>query len=485
MGTLKTPVAYSILALILAAGAALRFHALARPSLWDDEMSTLQMISSSRSRQTQRMRVFDFQPPLYFEQLRLWKRVVGAGLGRLRANSALWGTLSLAALFLLGLKLTRSHEAALLAAALAAFSPFHLAYSQELRSYAFAVFLCLLGFWILELWLEKDDGRLLAACLLVMIAELYTHYWGAFVFCAQVAYGWRRLGGPRRRVRWLLLSSCAAASLVFWVPVLLQQARIAHGLVVFWAFRPSPANLVRPMLAFMGLYFRFASSDFTLSLPLPMFAAIAAAYAVGFARGLKAAPLAARLWLPIGLGLPFLMSYWQPGLYVWYRYPVLMYPAFALWVAAGIWSLPARWMRSACAGLALLGASWGSGQYALGWEKANPKSVMAHVNELADARSVVVRPAYFGDLFGYYYAGKAPVFDADSFDSAAKREQLRGKGVVLVAFDVPDDPVTRAFLQEFGAPVPRRFPGHARLGVAVYRWRTLGLSGRLSSDARR
>ena len=58
---------------------------------------------------------------------------------------------------------------------------------------------------------------------------------------------------------------------------------------------------------------------------------------------------------------------------------------------------------------------WGCGQYALGWEKANPKSVAAYVSELAGDRSAVVRPAYFSELFAYYYTGKAPVFDQDAF----------------------------------------------------------------------
>src|SRR5690349_13915051 len=134
---------------ILFLGTALRFHALARQSLWDDEMSSLKMTSLSASQALEGLKGNDLHPPLYFLQLRIWKHLVGSSLAALRANSALWGSCSLWLLFLLAKRL-QGPSFGLLAVSLMTLAPFHLAYSQELRPYALAMVEGLLGWLILE-----------------------------------------------------------------------------------------------------------------------------------------------------------------------------------------------------------------------------------------------------------------------------------------------------------------------------------------------
>src|SRR3979411_460485 len=80
---------------ILLAGTFLRFHALDRQSLWDDEMSTIRTVSIPYSQVLNRFQTYEVHPPLYFLQMRLWRGLHMRSLVKLRANSALWGSLGL------------------------------------------------------------------------------------------------------------------------------------------------------------------------------------------------------------------------------------------------------------------------------------------------------------------------------------------------------------------------------------------------------
>jgi uncharacterized membrane protein len=459
---------YSCWVVVFLSGVFLRFHMLDQQSLWDDEMTTMKVISMPLSQELHYHRVYEIHPPLFFCQLRVWKRWVGGSLPTLRANSAVWGALSLVAFYGLALSFGMSPGGALSAMALLAFSPFHLAYSQELRPYALAIFLGVTGFWILEkLAKEPDHGWLWAPAFFLLVAELYTHYWGAFVACAQGVYGSRRLEG-RRRWRWVGLCAAAIFLFSFWLPVLWDQIHGVGDLTGFWTYAPSPLNLARTFAAFSGVYFRFASSDFLLPGPPVFRTAVGALYALALFWGVRRAPRAASLWLVLGLGLPFALSFWKPGLYLWYRYTSLIYPAFILCVVSGLVSIRPQWLGRLSLCFFLMAELWGCGYYLRGWEKANPKAVVAYVNDHLTSHTVVIRPAYFSDLFSYYYKGSAPVLDQHLQDSEDQRARFGGKDILLIAFDVPSDPVAEAFRAEFKTTAARDFPGFAHLGITVY-----------------
>ena len=116
----------------------------------------------------------------------------------------------------------------------------------------------------------------------------------------------------------------------------------------------------------------------------------------------------------------------------------------------------------------LVSQAWGSWTYFHKWQKANPKAVVQYIHWLKKPATVVVRPFYFADLFGFYDQGTTPAIDQHLLDNPAKRAALKGKDVLLVAFDVPSDPVADAFLAEFETLTARYFPGTANLGVTVY-----------------
>src|SRR5262249_19587646 len=106
--------------------------------------------------------------------------------------------------------------------------------------------------------------------------------------------------------------------------------------------------------------------------------------------------------------------------------------------------------------------------YFEGWQKANSKAVVQYVHWLKKSDTIVVRPSYYSDLFAFYDQGLTPTIDEHVFDSTPKRAALKGKNIILLAFDVPSDPVAEAFLQEVKPLSARYFPGTAHLGITVY-----------------
>jgi hypothetical protein len=476
---------YIPILLIFSLGTFLRFHALDRQSLWDDEMSTIHTISTPKPQLIQRFETYETHPPLYFLQLKLWRVMGFRSLVKLRANSALWGSLSLFLIYLLGRRYG-GENLGLLAAGFLALSPYHLAYSQEMRPYAMAIALALAGwlnlerivgaghrprpqsgFHIMPWTLISGRHGGLPLQVLLWTALLYTHYWGAFIVLAQVVYG---IYASRSALhRKAILASAAAAGLIFsfWLPILFDQLGVIDRLA-FWVSPFSVANLAKVFLAYTGLVFNMASGVFYLPARVWLIGLIGFSFAAALGMGLWRGPRAGLSWLLIGLGVPWLISYWKPTVFLWYRYPIHMLPAFVILVAAGLFAIKPRFLGVALVLVCLGSQAWGDWIYFHGWQKANPKAVVSYVHRLRQTNSLVVRPDYFGDLFQFYDQGTTPVIDEHVLDSPGKRAALHGRDVIFVAFDVPSDPIGDALLSEFKPASARYFPGAAHLGITVY-----------------
>jgi mannosyltransferase len=444
---------------LLLFGVYLRFHALERQSLWDDEMSTLQTISMPNGAILERFATYETHPPLYFLQLKVWRAMGLRSLVKLRANSAFWGSLSLILIYMVA-RLYGGETAGLLGLGLLSLSPFHLAYSQELRPYAMAMAISLGALFTLE----RRSWVLLG---FLWTALLYTHYWGAFVVLAQAVYGWTTARSENDKKA--VLASAGAAALLFapWLPILRAQLGVVNGLA-FWVPAFSVANLGKVFLAYAGLLFNMASWTFYLRTTIWVLVIIGIAFAGVFVKGIVSGPRAAIWWLAVGLGVPWLLSLWKPAIFVWYRYPILMLPAFAILVAAGLLGIKPRAIQILVTVMLLSSQIWGTWTYFHHWQKANPEAVVRYIHWLKKPATVVVRPSYFAALFGFYDQGTTPALDEHLMDSPTKRASLKGKDILLVAFDVPSDPVADAFLNEFETLTARYFPGTAHLGITVY-----------------
>ena len=440
----------------------------------------MQTIRTPLPQLLERHATYETHPPLYFLQLRAWAHIFGGSLAALRANSALVGTLTLIAFY----ALVRRYALGLFALAFMAFAPLPLAYSQEMRPYALAVFLAVCAAWSTERTVGAGHrarpqsesggssdvvGRHSGLPLQVFFwtALLYTHYWGAFVCAAQGVYALAAARTPdaRRRVIWAGVISVALFAC--WLPILHRQLH-AIGALSFWVDPPSVINLGKTVVAYTGVMFKVASSAFRMPGPLPILILIGACHLLLLGWGITAAPRLAVAWLALGLALPWALSYAMHGLYVWYRYPVLMWPAYALIVASGLRRL--RWpaLRGLLMGVLIGAEAVGLWRYFSGWQKANPKAVVAFVDAYAPLHPLVIRPAYFSFLYKYYDQGRTQPLDTDAFDSLAKRAALRGHVIFLLGFDDAPDPIRDAFLAEFHRIGQRRFPGFGHLGITVY-----------------
>jgi hypothetical protein len=304
------------------------------------------------------------------------------------------------------------------------------------------------------------------------VLQLYSHYWGGFIWAAQMAYAWIK-SRQKNQKRGILVALLLVAVLFgFWLPVFRDQLRNIKD-QGFWAPAPSPANLLKTFSAYCGVYFRFASSAFMLPLDRRILALIMILYLIMFGLGAGRRPAIAGIWLAVGLGVPFGLSYWKPPVYIWYRYPILMYPAFLLICAGGIMRIPSRAGRVVLVAWLVAIDGIGLRHYIADWDKANPQAVVSYISERAGGGDVIIRPNYFRDLFGYYFKadGRQSVVDEHLLDSGPARARLRGRRIWFVSFDVPRDEIRDALLQQFSVQSARVFPGHAHLGVTVYELR--------------
>ena len=199
------------LALVLLAGAALRFATLDSQSLWYDEAVTAQLLRMDLFGMLRAIPESESTPPLYYVLAWLWTHVFGTGEAGLRSLSALLGTATIAVAWALGRRLGGA-PAGLGAAALVAFNPMLVWFSQEARAYALLALLGALSalLWLRALECPPRSGRLLAWGAVGALA-LATHYYAVFLIAPQGL--WLALRSPGLRERAAALGLPLAAGL--------------------------------------------------------------------------------------------------------------------------------------------------------------------------------------------------------------------------------------------------------------------------------
>lgn len=155
-------------------------------------------------------------PPAYFAALALWMRVFGGGDFACRALSAVMGVLAIPVVYLMGRRLFRHADAALLAALFMTVSPAALYYSQEIRAYSMANLLALASSWLLLRAL--DEGNRVApwaAYAAASLALCWTFYFAALTLFAHAVY---LCAFDRRGLRpWLLAMAFVGVCYLPWL----------------------------------------------------------------------------------------------------------------------------------------------------------------------------------------------------------------------------------------------------------------------------
>jgi mannosyltransferase len=210
---------YVALAVLVAAGAALRFATLDLQSFWIDEGATVRLLRQDFDGMLDGIPVTEKTPPLYYLVAWLWTRPFGTGEVGVRSLSALVGTLTLPVVFAAGRRLV-SERAGLIATALAAFNPLLVWYSQEARAYALLVLLAALALLFFARAME-GERRALAWWPGASALALATHYFALFVVLPLAV--WLVHRGPDRRgaVRAVAGAGVAGAALL---PLAIDQS---------------------------------------------------------------------------------------------------------------------------------------------------------------------------------------------------------------------------------------------------------------------
>src|SRR2546421_5903433 len=217
----------------------------------------------------------ELTPPLYYVLAWPWAHVFGTHEAALRSLSALFGIAVVPVAYLVGRELV-SGGAGLVVAALVAFNPLLVWYSQEARPYSLLVLLAALSLLYFARAIRRRNPRDLWAWAAASALALLTHYFAVFLVAPEglwLLWVWR----PRR-------SALAAGALVAAVGVALiplaahERAKIGTGYIEGVSLRRRAIGVPEDFLT--GLVVKF---DATWEQQLDAFALAVAAVAVWLA----------------------------------------------------------------------------------------------------------------------------------------------------------------------------------------------------------
>ena len=159
-------------------------------------------------------------PPLFYLVSWAWATPFGTGEVGLRSLSALIGALTIPAAWLAGRELV-SARAGLVTAALVAFNPLLVWYSQEARSYAFLVLFATLALAFFARSARRPTPSSLGLWAASSALALLSHYFAIFLIAPQVVWLLASARAPRRTTA-LAVAGIAAVGLAL-LPVALAQ----------------------------------------------------------------------------------------------------------------------------------------------------------------------------------------------------------------------------------------------------------------------
>jgi mannosyltransferase len=204
--------------------AVLRFATLGVQSYHHDEVVTAsRILRAGFGHAMDAVGFSESTPPLYYALAWIWTQVTGTGEWGLRSLSAIAGVLTVPVAYFIGAEL-RGRRAGLWAAALVAFNPMLLWYSQEGRAYALlALFSALSLLWTIRA-ARSGRGRDFAWWGLFSGLALATHYFAVFPLVAEVLVLLRRRG----RASWGGMA-ILGAFVVAIAPLAVHQMSIGHA----------------------------------------------------------------------------------------------------------------------------------------------------------------------------------------------------------------------------------------------------------------
>jgi mannosyltransferase len=405
---LATPL---LLVAITLLGGAVRVFEIGQKGLWLDEAFSVWLGWRPLPEMWGWIARIDQHPPLYYTLLNIWMRI-GDDAATVRLLSALFSTLTIPVIFLLGRRLA-GRPAGLLAALVLAVAPFHVHFAQETRMYALLTLLAAAAMMCLAYLLTENSHVLswigyvvftAAAMLTHSTALLLPLAANLFVF----ALMWRRRRwGPEERtdltpppLRWWLLAQAGVVLLwgVIWLPSFIAQATGIYR--EFWL----PAPTWRTVVDMLG---NFLSAHLPRQ-RLPWTDGIWVVYLALLAFG--ATVLRRRPWT-LGLLLTLFLTPVLGALVVSLRRPVfsdrtLIWASIPLYVllATGIAGLRKPLYILSVAAILVAASAISLNEYYTNYAKEGWREAAAYVSQEARSGDLILFNASWTQIpFDYYY----------------------------------------------------------------------------------
>ena len=335
--------AVAAVAVVVAAATVLRF--MAPPDLWLDEALSVN-IAKLPLDQLRNALAHDGAPPLYYVLLHGWIGIFGSSSVAVRSLSGVLGVAAIGLAYLAGRRLGRTPSVrrwlGISAMIVVGVSPYAIHYASEARMYSLTMVLVLLGVIIgTDAWTAPSVPRL-AAIALIAVGLLMAQYWSFFlvvpVTVGLIVLSVRGAAVARRSASRMLLAVLVGGVLFLpWVPTMRTQ--LAHTGTP-WDSPTSPVGAtVKAVVAFGGGRTIEGWPQIVLLVGL---AALGIVTAFVGARGRTLEPsTAAAAVMVVGAGtfaVGIVVST-IAGVGFQDRYAAVVFPLFALTVAAGVVAL--------------------------------------------------------------------------------------------------------------------------------------------------
>lgn len=224
----------ALLALVVLGGI-LRFATLSGQSFDLDESVTVALLHHGFSGMLNTIPETESTPPLYYVLAWIWTKLFGLNEAGLRSLSALAGTAMIPLAYATTRRLV-SRNAAVIAAALTAVSPWLIWYSQEGRAYSLFALLSLASFASFTAAMASPTKRTFSSWAIFSALALATHYFAVFLVVPEALWLLAQKGARRRAGA--AVAFIGVVGLVL-TPLALEQA---HGIKGKAGFLQTPLS---------------------------------------------------------------------------------------------------------------------------------------------------------------------------------------------------------------------------------------------------
>ena len=173
-----------LILLICCVGFFLRFYDLGGESFWFDETMSLYFSQQDLGSIFNPPSYEAHIPPLYYLLLHFWIGLFGTSEFAVRSLSAIFGGLSIFALYKLG-KYLFNFKIAIYSSFILAISIFHIYFSQEARMYSLLMLTTVLSIFFFVKSLNENRPRFWVSYIIASILMLYSHSYGIFILIFQ------------------------------------------------------------------------------------------------------------------------------------------------------------------------------------------------------------------------------------------------------------------------------------------------------------